>query len=253
LFYEPILDRINSETRGSIDLIGLGKEAIKEFEGTGSHLIEHLMNAAGSGGARPKLNITQQADEAYSTSTDAVGEKLLVKLTSEHFYLKHAESLVEYVYMGMAKRSGIEVADFDLIDAGKELFWLQQSRFDCVSAQGRYHMISVCGLLDAPFREPSLDYVELIRATRKMCGVDDARKLLRRAIFNYWTVNQDDHSKNFAFLADDQDSWRLSPFYDIVYTPSQCGEHMIAFNGCGTHPTKKSDGDYGRICGVIRY
>ncbi|WP_258132704.1 HipA domain-containing protein [Aliivibrio sifiae] len=38
-------------------------------------------------------------------------------------------------------------------------------------------------------------------------------------MFNYITVNQDDHSKNFAFLADDNDNWRLSPFYDIVYSP----------------------------------
>jgi serine/threonine-protein kinase HipA len=59
----------------------------------------------------------------------------------------------------MAKDVGIEVADFDLFDAGGGQSWLQQSRFDCVAAHGRYHMISACGLLDAPFREPSLDLV----------------------------------------------------------------------------------------------
>jgi serine/threonine-protein kinase HipA len=240
LFYEPVLDYANKEAQACLDLINLGQEAVKEFEGTESHLIEHLMNAAGSGGARPKLNVTKQADGTYTTNANAVGEKLLVKLTADTFYLKHAESLVEFVYMTMARQAGIEVPDFELIDAGSGKFWLQQSRFDCVSMHGRYHMISASGLLDAPFTVPSLDYVDLIKATRKMCGPQDTLKLLQRAIFNYLTVNQDDHAKNFAFLADDEDNWRLSPFYDILYTPSQYGEHMTAFNGSGTHPTKKA-------------
>ncbi|MCJ8267951.1 MAG: type II toxin-antitoxin system HipA family toxin [Psychrosphaera sp.] len=240
LFYEPALDYEGKDNQENIDIINLGREAVNEFEGTESHLIEHLMTAGGSGGARPKLNITKLADGRYTTNGNVAGEKLLVKLTSNQFYLKHAESLVEYVYMTMAKDVGIEVADFDLFDAGGGHFWLQQSRFDCVAAHGRYHMISACGLLDAPFREPSLDYVELIRATQKMCGTVEARKLLQRAIFNYLTVNQDDHSKNFAFLADDQNNWRLSPFYDIVYSPSPYGEHMTAFNCDGRRPSKKS-------------
>jgi serine/threonine-protein kinase HipA len=82
-----------------------------------------------------------------------------------------------------------------------------------------------------------LDYVDLIKATRILCGVEEARKLLRRALFNYLTVNQDDHAKNFAFLADDQDNWRLSPCYDIVYSPSPYGQHMTAFNGNGSKIT----------------
>lgn len=117
--------------------------------------------------------------------------------------------------MEMAKLAGIDVPDFALIDAGKGKYWLQQTRFDCVGDRGRIHMISASGLLDASFREPSLDYIDLIKATRILCGIDEAKKLLRRAIFNYLVANQDDHSKNFAFLADDNDNWRLSPFYDV--------------------------------------
>ncbi|WP_226860634.1 HipA domain-containing protein [Dickeya dianthicola] len=77
----------------------------------------------------------------------------------------------------------------------------------------------------------------MVKATRLLCGVAEARKLLRRALFNYLLVNQDDHAKNFSFLADDQDNWRLSPFYDVVYSPSPQGEHMTAFNGHGSRIT----------------
>jgi hypothetical protein len=56
-------------------------------------------------------------------------------------------------------------------------------------------MISASGLLDASFREPTLDYVDSIKATRIMCGVDEARKLIQRALFNFLICNQNDHAK----------------------------------------------------------
>jgi len=234
LSYEPEIS-FNEDVNKDIDIITLGKEAVREFEGTESHLIQHLMNAGGSGGARPKINATMLADGRYSTKSDAIGDKLIIKLTSEKFELKHAESLVEYAYMQMARRLDMQVADFKLVDAGDGLFWLQHKRFEC-SEHGRYHMISACGLLDTSFKEPSLDYVDLIKATRLLCNLGEAKKLVKRALFNYLTVNQDDHSKNFAFLADDKDNWRLAPFYDIVYSPSPYDEHMTAFNGNGVLP-----------------
>ncbi|AYA39856.1 type II toxin-antitoxin system HipA family toxin [Xenorhabdus nematophila] len=231
LYYEPAMAFSDTNER-DVDFITLGKEAVKEFEGTESDFLNSLMNASGSGGARPKLNVTKCVDGRFSTYPDAVGEKLIIKLTSDRFSLKHSESLVEYAYMKMASNVGIEVPDFGLLDAGNGHYWLQQTRFDC-SEYGRYHMISACGLLDAPFREPSLDYIDLVKATRHLCGVEDAQKLVKRALFNYLTVNQDDHAKNFAFLANDDDSWRLSPFYDVVYMPSPYNEHMTSFYGNG--------------------
>ena len=214
----------------------LGRAAIEEFEGTESALLEHLMNTGGSGGARPKMNVTRLSNGQYSTLDDVQGTKLIVKLTSEKFDLKHSESIVEYCYMQIARNVGIEVPEFDLIDAGNGRYWLEQERFDCTEQGGRIHMISACGLLDAPFREPSLDYVDLVKATRIMCSVTESQKLIKRCMFNYLTVNQDDHSKNFSFLASDSDVWTLSPFYDIVYSPNPYKEHMTAFGGNGQTP-----------------
>lgn len=240
LSYEPELDLLD-ESKKSIDIITLGRAAIEEFEGTESALLEHLMNTGGSGGARPKMNVTRLSDGQYSTLDGALGTKLIVKLTSEKFDLKHSESLVEYCYMQIARNAGIEVPDFDLIDAGNGRFWLEQERFDCTEQGGRIHMISACGLLDAPFREPSLDYVDLVKATRIMCSVTESQKIIKRCMFNYLTVNQDDHSKNFSFLASDADNWTLSPFYDIVYSPNPYKEHMTAFGGNGRTPKNALD------------
>lgn len=240
LSYEPELDLFD-ESKESIDIITLGRAAVDEFEGTESDLLEHLMNTAGSGGARPKVTVTRLSDGRYSTLGNAQGTKLIVKLTSEKFALKHSESLVEYCYMQMARNVGIQVPEFDLIDAGNGRFWLEQKRFDCTEQGGRIHMISACGLLDAPFREPSLDYVDLVKATRIMCSVNESQKFLKRCLFNYLTVNQDDHSKNFSFLANDTDNWALAPFYDIVYSPNPYKEHMTAFGGNGRTPKNALD------------
>ncbi|WP_238925493.1 HipA N-terminal domain-containing protein [Vibrio sp. S11_S32] len=98
LSYETELDLLD-DSKKSIDIITLGRAAIEEFEGTESALLEHLMNTGGSGGARPKMNVTRLSNGKYSTLDDAKGTKLIVKLTSEKFDLKHAESLVEYCYM----------------------------------------------------------------------------------------------------------------------------------------------------------
>lgn len=240
LYYEPTISLEDNENQHDISIQELGKQAVEEFEGTESALLEHLMNTAGSGGARPKINATLLADGSYTTNRHANGTHCLIKLTSDNFYLKHEESLVEFCCMTLANQCGIETAEFELLDGSDGRYWLRQNRFDCVGDKGRLHMVSASGLLDASFREPALDYVDLIKATRAMCGAEDAKNLIQRALFNYLICNQDDHAKNFGFLCDDKNNWRLSPFYDVIYSPSSFGEHMTAFNGDGVAPDKAS-------------
>jgi len=239
LYYEPTIE-LATERHQGYSIRELGKQAVNEFEGTETELIESLMNTAGSGGARPKINATLLSDGSYTTNRNAKGKPSIIKLTSEKFDLAHEESLVEYCCMTLANQCDIETASFDLLEAEPNRFWLRQDRFDCIGDNGRLHMISASGLLDASFREPSLDYVDLIKATRMMCGVREAKKMISRALFNYLICNQDDHAKNFAFLCDDNNNWGLSPFYDVVYSPSPYKEHMTSFAGEGENLSKKS-------------
>ena len=239
LYYEPTIE-LPTEKYQAYSIRELGKQAVNEFEGTETELIESLMNTAGSGGARPKINATLLSDGSYTTNRYAKGKPSIIKLTSEKFDLAHEESLVEYCCMTLANQCDIETAGFDLIEAEPNRFWLRQDRFDCIGDNGRLHMISASGLLDASFRQPSLDYIDLIKATRMMCGVREAKKMISRALFNYLICNQDDHAKNFAFLCDDDNNWRLSPFYDVVYSPSPYKEHMTSFAGEGENLSKKS-------------
>ena len=55
-------------------------------------------------------------------------------------------------------------------------------------------------------------------------------------MFNLFAVNQDDHTRNWAFLQDDDGRWRPSPAYDVTFSPSPYGEHATAFVGHGSAP-----------------
>ncbi len=102
-------------------------------------------------------------------------------------------------------------------------------------------MHSACGLLDADFRTPSLDYEDLIKASRHLCRSPAVGKLqFRRAMFNLLACNQDDHSKNWAFLQDDAGEWTPAPFYDVTFSPHPYQEHATAYAGFGKNPPLKA-------------
>ena len=54
-------------------------------------------------------------------------------------------------------------------------------------------------------------------------------------VFNVMAVNNDDHTKNFAFLRTEETGWRLSPAYDVThaYNPNSqwINRHLMAVNG----------------------
>lgn len=155
----------------------------------------------------------------------------------------HEEGLCEAVYLELARRAGIDVPKWRLINApaaSGAKAWLALERFDCTSTGGRLHLHSACGLLGADFRLPSLDYVDLIKASSMLCKSPAAgQEQFRRAIFNLFAVNQDDHSKNWAFLQNDKGDWQLAPFYDVTFSPGPYGEHATAYGGFGKAPPLK--------------
>lgn len=65
---------------------------------------------------------------------------------------------------------------------------------------------------------------------------DDLYEAFRRMYFNVFYENKDDHSKNFAFLYDeDLGGYVLSPACDLTHTPEKY-EHEMTVNGNG-NPT----------------
>jgi serine/threonine-protein kinase HipA len=98
-------------------------------------------------------------------------------------------------------------------------------------------VISACGLLDADFRTPALDYSDLVRATLALTrDAREVEKLYRIAVFNVLAHNRDDHSKNISFLMDATGRWRLAPAYDLTFSSGPGGQHSTLVMGEGLAP-----------------
>jgi serine/threonine-protein kinase HipA len=59
----------------------------------------------------------------------------------------------------------------------------------------------------------------------------------RRMAFNVIARNQDDHTKNIAFLMDKSGTWSLSPAFDLTYCFNWTASHQMTINGKRDHFT----------------
>lgn len=230
-----------------IDIAHLGLQAQALFDGQTDEVLAALVTAGSSGGARPKAQIyLNESDHKTCRTVPKQGDEAwLVKFTSKNWSLGHEEGLCEAVYLQMANSLQLEPPKWQLLQAPASSgapAWLALKRFDWVDngidkTAGRIHMHSACGLLDADFRMPSLDYEDLIKMSRHLCKSPAVGRLqFRRAMFNLFASNQDDHSKNWAFLQDDSGRWSPAPFYDTTYSPHPFNEHSTSFIGHGKRP-----------------
>lgn len=232
---------------GAVDMATLGLEAEALFNGQTDDVLAALVAAGSSGGARPKAQLffTANTPKQCRTHPKYGDDAWLVKFTSQSLPLGHEEGLCEAVYLTLANAAGLNPPEWQLLKAPKSSgarAWLALKRFDWhwpdgAQHPGRQHMHSACGLLNADYRAPSLDYLDLIKASRQLCRSPAAGQLqFRRAIFNLLACNQDDHSKNWAFLQNDTGDWQPAPFYDATFSPHPFGEHATAFMGYGKRP-----------------
>lgn len=246
LEYAPVsgLQPQVDQQQGSVGELGLQAQAF--FDGQTTAVLAELVRAGSSGGARPKaqLYLPENSSDVCSSSAMAGMSPYLVKFTSSQLALGHEEGLCEAAYLALARRAGIAVPNWRLLDAPSTSgarAWLALERFDCTAQGGRLHLHSACGLLDADFRMPSLDYEDLIKASSILCQSPAAGQAqFRRAVFNLFALNQDDHSKNWAFLQNDDGVWQPAPFYDVTFSPGPYGEHATAFAGFGKNPPLKA-------------
>jgi serine/threonine-protein kinase HipA len=256
--YHPKTEKVGAE---SVDLAHLFEASVEVQQGDTCVVLKGLRLAGGSpGGARPKAIAALSPD--FKAATSAFGQlppgyqHWLVKFRSLNEPL--ATGGIEQAYAVMARTAGVNMAHTELLDVqmpqgGVERFFAAK-RFDR-DGDRKIHMISVCALVYADFRAPTLDYSQLLKLTSALTkSAVEVEKMARLMIFNAVFHNYDDHSKNFAFLYhESQDkkgegAWALSPAYDLTFSDGM-GEHSTAFSGHGK-PTRKVIRD---LCKDFKY
>lgn len=181
-----------------------------------SEALEALFkNGGSSGGARPKYLINIE------------GRSWLVKFRNSNDPSNMGE--IEYRYSLAAKACGIKMPETRLFEG----LYFGTERFDLHEGK-RIHMITASGLLDADFREVSLDYIALMQATGYLTqNPAEVEQMFRLMVFNVLTGNRDDHAKNFSFLWKNR-KWELAPAYDLCPSEGFGGQHTTTINGKGS-------------------
>ena len=239
--YEPEYKIDAKITDFNLDEIAAECEKVLQTEYTDA--LDTLYSLGGtSGGARPKI------------MTEWNGQPWIIKFPAYTDPINSGE--MEYHYSLCAKKCGITMTETKLFPSEKCHGYFGTVRFDSEQNTGlRRHMLTAAALLELDFREPSLDYHALMKLTKILTkdNKTDLENMYRRMCFNVFAHNRDDHAKNFTFLYDEtNDSWRLSPAYDMTFSNTYYGEHTTSVDGNGINPGKKALLAVGHSAGMPR-
>lgn len=221
LTYEPVMARPKQESIHNLDVIA--EEIIAFQEQDSDRCLDELLALTGSlSGARPKV-MFRENDEAW-----------IVKFRSSHDFKD--SGAIEYAYHLMAKKAGLIVPDAKLFPSQHGAGYFGVKRFDRLNGKP-IHMHSLSGLVHADHREPSMDYETILKITSALTkNALECEKQFRAAVFNVFSHNRDDHTKNFSFLMGEDGVWSVSPAYDLIFSSGPGGEHCTLVMGEGRHP-----------------
>lgn len=207
-----------------------------------------LVVGTSAGGARAKCII------AYNEKTGAVRSGQIKTTKDFSYWLLKLDGVsnnrdkelndpqgfgrIEYAYYLMAKDCGIEMSESRLLEENGRAHFMTK-RFDRLEGGDKIHMQSLCAIGHYDFNMAGAysyeQALEMIRTVVKSEAKEALEQQFRRALFNVIGRNQDDHTKNIAFLMDRKGNWRLSPAYDMAYSYNPKGEwtsrHQMSLNG----------------------
>ena len=209
-------------------------------------LLDILRIGTSAGGARAKAVIAydEKTGEVLSGQAEAPEgfEHWLLKFdgVSDIEFGKTTDfGRIEYAYYNMALAAGINMAESRLLEENGRAHFMTR-RFDRVAGT-KLHMQSLCAIQHYDFNMAgAYGYEQALMTMRKMkLSKKEQMQQYRRMVFNVIARNQDDHTKNIAFLMDQQGEWSLSPAFDMThsYKPGEgwTQTHQMSINGKRDH------------------
>jgi serine/threonine-protein kinase HipA len=252
LEYQPAMRGNRRSDRVSVDaLADLAAEILEGREALETHLDdpglhELLQVGTSAGGARAKAIITWNPDTGEIRSGQVAApdgfEYWLLKFdgvggAETDLSQPRGFGRIEYAYNLMAVDAGIVVTESRLeVDTTGRAHFMTR-RFDRTEGGEKIHMQSLSALRHFDFNQPGRhSYEDALTTAQGLGGAGaEVEQLYRRMVFNVVARNQDDHTKNIAFLMDPSGRWRLAPAYDVIWAYNPAGRwtprHQMAANG----------------------
>jgi serine/threonine-protein kinase HipA len=234
--YQPEYEKESIDDQ--VDLASMAAAADQILAGGKEEVLAALRIQGGSpGGARPKVTVALAEKTGHCLSgfydLPADYQHWLVKFRAKDDSLDMGRA--EKAYADMAALAGITMPPTALqhvrVDGRQESFFSVQ-RFDRAGGQRR-HVVTMAGLYYANFRQPCIDYQDVLGATAILTkDVQQIERCFRLMAFNVLAHNKDDHAKNFSFIRQ-HERWELAPAYDLTFNHGMGGEHMTAIAGSG--------------------
>lgn len=141
----------------------------------------------------------------------------------------------EYAFHKCVLDAGISMSPCRLLEENGRAHFMTK-RFDRTDS-GKLHMQTLCALGHFDFRSPGAYSYEQAFSLQRRLGLayPEAEQFFRRMLFNIFSVNMDDHTKNISYLMDKNGKWSLSPAYDmgLSYNPNGqwANKHQMTING----------------------
>ncbi len=196
-----------------------------------------------AGGARAKALI------AWNPSTDEVRSgQVPVPAGFEPWILKYdgvqdqalgdpkGYGRIEFAYHRMATECGIHMMPCRLLEEGGRAHFMTR-RFDRGLNNEKLHMLSLCGIAHFDFNAAgSYSYEQAFSVILRLnLGHPALQEVYRRMVFNVVARNQDDHTRNIAFIMDESGKWQLAPAFDMIWAYNPEGRwtniHQMRLNG----------------------
>jgi len=232
--YEPPFSGGTFREELTVEVAELVQNAHSFLHGSTEKMLPGLMRSGLSpGGAQPKVLLGFNKDfsraMAGGGSLPASFDRWLLKFDFDAEY-EHGKE--EYAYSLMARAAGINMAETHLLVGSDGMHHFLSKRFDR-PGESRRHIHTYSGLTHTLVRG-GLEYGELMDLTRVLTGSEvEVEEVFRRACFNVFAGNDDDHGKNHAFLMEPDGQWKVSPAYDLTSTsnPLVTGMRAASVNG----------------------
>jgi len=234
------------------DLVLLAQQIISERKGldvsldeseqdNADAILDILRVGTSAGGARPKAVI------AMDGKGNVISGQANVPAEYDYWILKFdgvtdlelgapkGYGRIEYAYYLMAKAAQINMTECRLLQENGRAHFMTR-RFDRINGEKR-HMQSLCGIAHYDFNMAgAYSYEQAFTVMRQLrLSKADAAEQYRRMLFNIIARDQDDHTKNIAFLMGPDGEWQLSPAYDVIYSHNPAGkwtnQHQMSMNG----------------------